>query len=283
MTPFCADGDQRHWGGGERLLKDKQQWSRGIKESFFVFTHFYHTPGFLSSFPSSRPSPPCFLLSCCSLSSLFPPLLLFPPSCSFLPSSSCVLTAGSPVTVWPTARRPTGTRRWAEASVTAAAPPNTRSRSVELKWTRLWVRLTYSLAAAHLWQFNNALIMLTCCFLQEITRTPSASSAVRLDTCPGPVQIILKDFMLKVQTQISLDSSVLLMSRRFNGSRLCLQEAAVVFVVRWNISRRTVRSIRLPVSFSASRELLTLTFDILRHLAHNTFFYLEFWFLNFTE
>lgn len=150
MTPFCADGDQRHSGG--KIIKRQttvKSWEK--RSPFFVFfTHFYHTPCFLPSFPSSRPSPPCFLLSCCSLSSLFPPLLLFPPSCSFLPSSSCVLTAGSPVTVWPTARRPTGMRRWAEASVTAAAPPNTRSRSVELKWTRLWVRLTYSLAAAHL-------------------------------------------------------------------------------------------------------------------------------------
>lgn len=123
----------------------------------------------LSLFPSSHPLiTPCFLppilsyLSLCPCSYLlFSPtfcfllssLSLFPssdPSPCLLLSSSCALTAGSPVTAWPTVRRPTEMRRWAEASATAAAPPNTKSRSAELKWTPLWVRTTRRLTAV-LW------------------------------------------------------------------------------------------------------------------------------------
>ena len=137
----------------------------------------------------------CLLLSSLSLS---------PSSDSshcLLLSSSCALTAGSPVTVWPTVRRPTETRRWAEASATAAAPPNTKSRSAELKWTPLWVRTnTEAHSCFYDSCFNSALITLNCWFSQVITRTPSASSVVRLDTCHDPAQIILKDFMHKVQT-----------------------------------------------------------------------------------
>lgn len=59
--------------------------------------------------------------------------------------SSCVLTAGSPVMVWLTVQMLTEMRRWAEASATAAAPQNTKSRSAELKWTPLWVRTTLRL------------------------------------------------------------------------------------------------------------------------------------------
>uniref|UniRef100_A0A671W0M1 Uncharacterized protein n=1 Tax=Sparus aurata TaxID=8175 RepID=A0A671W0M1_SPAAU len=167
----------------------------------------------LSLFPSSHPLiTPCFLPPILSYLSLCPcSYLLFSPTFCFLLSSlslfpssdrspclllssSCALTAGSPVTAWPTVLRPTETRRWAEASATAAAPPNTKSRSAELKWTPLWV----------------------------ITRTLSASSAVRLDTCHDPAQIILKECMHK--------------------------EVAVVFVARWNIFRRTVQSTRLQLT-----------------------------------
>ncbi len=106
----------------------------------------------------------CFLPLVPLFVSFLSSLFLFPsshPSPCFLLSSSCVLTAGSPVTGWPTVRRPTETRRWAEASVTAAAPPNMKSRNVELKWTPLWVRTTWRLSALHLCSFifNAALIM----------------------------------------------------------------------------------------------------------------------------
>lgn len=53
---------------------------------------------------------------------------------------SFVLTAGSLVTAWPTVRRPTEMRRWAEASATGVALQSTKSRSAKLKWTLLWVR-----------------------------------------------------------------------------------------------------------------------------------------------
>lgn len=53
----------------------------------------------------------------------------------------CVLSAGSPVTVWPTVPRLTKMRRWAETSATAVAPLNMRSTSAEPKWIRRWVRL----------------------------------------------------------------------------------------------------------------------------------------------
>lgn len=42
------------------------------------------------------------------------------------------------------------------------------------------------------------------CVSQVITRTLSASSVVRLDTCLGLALIILKDFMHKVQIRYLL-------------------------------------------------------------------------------
>lgn len=59
---------------------------------------------------------------------------------AFVLPSSYVSTAGSPATVWPTAPRPTETKRWAAASATAVAPPSTKARGAEPKWTRPWVR-----------------------------------------------------------------------------------------------------------------------------------------------
>lgn len=56
---------------------------------------------------------------------------------------SFVLTAGSLVMAWPTVRRPTEMRRWAEASATGVAPQNTKSRNAKLKWTLLWVRTSW--------------------------------------------------------------------------------------------------------------------------------------------